>query len=156
MEAQLDFECRIHSWRPVAGVGAGARTFSRNGGMTLSHSCAATPVSDCRDRMRIALISAVLFLFMALGVVGLALRQPPVRFDEAVLVRVSPDHYEIAGKRFEGSLADQLDRYAKTTRKVSILIIGPDTVVRTRAQELDHLRANSNIRIATFTSRAAP
>lgn len=39
--------------------------------------------------MRIALISAILVLFMALGVVGLALRQPSVRFDEAVLVRVS-------------------------------------------------------------------
>jgi hypothetical protein len=109
-----------------------------------------------RGRMRIALISAVLFLFMALGVVGLALRQPPVRFDEAVLVRVSPDHYEIRGKRFEGSLADQLDRYAKTSRKVSILIIGPDAVVRSRAPELDHLRGNSNIRIAVFTSRVAP
>jgi hypothetical protein len=106
--------------------------------------------------MRIALISAVLFLFMALGVIGLALRQPSVRFDEAVLVRVSPDHYEIAGKRFEGSLADQLDRYAKTSRKVSILIIGPDTAVRARMQELDHLRGNANIRIATFTSRVTP
>jgi hypothetical protein len=106
--------------------------------------------------MRIALISAVLFLFMALGVIGLALRQPSVRFDEAVLVRVSPDHYEIAGKRFEGSLADQLDRYAKTSRRVSILIIGPDTVIRARAPELDHLRSNSNIRIATVTSRATP
>jgi hypothetical protein len=106
--------------------------------------------------MRIALMSAVLFLFMVLGVVGLALRQPPVRFDEAVFVRVSADHYEIAGKRFEGSLADQLDRYAKTSRKVSILIIGNDTVVRARAPELDHLRANSNIRIAVFTSHGAP
>jgi hypothetical protein len=106
--------------------------------------------------MRIALISAVLFLFMALGVVGLALRQPPVRFDEAVLVRVSPDHYEIAGRRFEGSLADELDRYAKTRRKVSILIIGADPVVRARLSELDHLRGNSNIRIVTFTSHAAP
>lgn len=105
--------------------------------------------------MRIALISAILVLSMALGVVGLALRQPSVRFDEAVLVRVSPDHYEIGGKRFEGSLADQLDRYAKTSRKVSILIIGPDTVVRARAPELDHLRGNSNIRIAVFTSRVA-
>jgi hypothetical protein len=106
--------------------------------------------------MRIALISAVLFLFMALGVVGLALRQPPVRFDEAVLVRVSPDHYDIAGKRFEGSLADQLDRYAKTRHKVSILLIGSDTVVRSREPELDHLRGNSNIRIATFTSHPSP
>jgi hypothetical protein len=106
--------------------------------------------------MRIALISAVLFLFMALGVVGLALRQPPVRFDEAVLVRVSPDHYEIAGRRFEGSLADELDRYVNTRRKVSILIVGPDPVVRARLSELDHLRSNSNIRIATFTSRTAP
>jgi hypothetical protein len=106
--------------------------------------------------MRIALISAVLFLFMALGVIGLALRQPSIRFDEAVFVRVSPDHYEIAGKRFEGSLADQLDRYANTSRKVSILIIGPDTVVRARAPELDHLRGHSNIRIAVFTSRVAP
>jgi hypothetical protein len=106
--------------------------------------------------MRIALISAVLFLFMALGVIGLALRQPPVRFDEAVFVRVSPDHYEIAGKRFEGSLADQLDRYAKTRRKVSILITGPDAVVRARTPELDHLRGNSNIRIALFTSHGVP
>ena len=106
--------------------------------------------------MRIALISAVLVLFMALGVVGLALRQPPVKFDEAVLVRVSPDHYEIAGKRFEGSLADQLDRYAMTGRKVSILLIGADTVVRGRAPELDHLRGNPNIRIAVITSHGAP
>jgi hypothetical protein len=106
--------------------------------------------------MRIALMSAVLFLFMALAVVGLALRQPPVRFDEAVLVRVAPDHYEIAGKRFEGSLADQLDRYAKTSRKVSILIIGRDTVVRARVSELQHLRGNANIRIAVFTSHATP
>jgi hypothetical protein len=106
--------------------------------------------------MRIALISAVLFLFMALGVVGLALRQPSVRFDEAVIVRVSPDHYEIAGKRFEGSLANQLDRYAKTSRKVSILIIGPDAVTRARAPELDHLRGNANIRIAVFPSHVVP
>jgi hypothetical protein len=106
--------------------------------------------------MRIALISAVLFLFMALGVVGLALRQPSVRFDEAVFVRVSPDHYEIAGKRFEGSLADQLDRYALTNRRVSILIIGADTVVKARAPELNHLRRNPHIHIAVFTSHVAP
>jgi hypothetical protein len=106
--------------------------------------------------MRIALISAVLFLFMALGVIGLALRQPPVRFDEAVFVRVAPDHYEIAGKRFEGSLADQLDRYARTNRKVSILIVGSDTVVKARAPELDHLRHNPNIHIAVFASHVAP
>jgi hypothetical protein len=107
--------------------------------------------------MRIALISAVLFLFMALGVIGLALRQPPVRFDEAVFVRVSRDHYEIAGKRFEGSLADQLGRYADTRSKVSILIIGPEAVVRARTSELERLRHNSNIRIADFVSpRATP
>jgi hypothetical protein len=102
--------------------------------------------------MRIALMSAVLFLFMALGVVGLALRQPPVRFDEAVLVRVAPDHYEIAGKRFQGSLAEQLDRYAKTRNKISILIIGTDAVIKARAPELDNLRRNPNIRIAIFAS----
>jgi hypothetical protein len=106
--------------------------------------------------MRIALISAVLFLFMALAVVGLALRQPPVRFDEAVFVRVSLDHYEIAGRRFEGSLADQLDRYAKTSRKVSILIVGSDTVVKARAPELDHLRRNRNVHIAFFASHVVP
>jgi len=106
--------------------------------------------------MRIALISSVLFLFMALGVVGLALRQPSVRFDEAVFVRVAPDHYEIAGKRFQGSLADQLDRYARTSRRVSILIIGSDTVVRAREPELDHLRRNPHIHIAVFTSRVQP
>jgi hypothetical protein len=105
--------------------------------------------------MRIALISAVLVLFMALGVVGLALRQPPVKFDVAVLVRVAPDHYEIAGKRFEGSLADQLDRYAMTGRKVSILLIGSDTVVRAREPELSRLRSNPNIRIAVVTSHGA-
>jgi hypothetical protein len=106
--------------------------------------------------MRIALISAVLFLFMALGVVGLALRQPPVRFDEAVFVRVAPDHYVIAGKRFEGSLADQLDHYAKTRSKVSILIVGADTVIKARAPELDVLRRNPNIHIAVFASDVAP
>jgi hypothetical protein len=106
--------------------------------------------------MRIALISAVLFLFMALGVVGLALRQPSVRFDEAVFVRVSPDHYEIAGKRFEGSLADQLDRYALANHRLSILIIGSDAVVKARAPELDHLRHNPHIHIGVFTSHAAP
>jgi hypothetical protein len=106
--------------------------------------------------MRIALISAALFLFMALAVVGLALRQPSVRFDESVLVRLSPDHYEIAGKRFEGSLADQFDRYAKNGQKISILLIGSDAVVRAREPELDHLRGHSNIRIAVFTSRAVP
>jgi hypothetical protein len=105
--------------------------------------------------MRIALISAVLFLFMALGVVGLALRQPPVRVDEAVFVRVSRDHYEIAGKRFDGSLADQLDRYALTTRKVSILVVGADAVIKARARELDHLRRNPNIHIAVFASHVA-
>ncbi len=105
--------------------------------------------------MRIALISGVLVLFMALGVVGLALRQPPVKFDEAVLVRVAPDHYEIAGKRFEGSLADQLDRYAMTGKKVSILLIGSDSVVRAREPELSRLRTNPNIRIAIMTSHGA-
>jgi hypothetical protein len=103
--------------------------------------------------MRITLIAAVAIVFMSLGVVGLALRQPSVRFDEAVLVRVSPDHYEIGGKRFGGSLADQLDRYASTTRKISIVIIGSETVVRARAPELDHLRGNSNIHIAEVTPR---
>jgi hypothetical protein len=106
--------------------------------------------------MRIALISAVLFLFMALGVVGLALRQPPVRFDEAVFVRVSPDHYEIAGKRFEGSLANQLDRYAGTNRRVSISIIGSESVVKARAPELDHLRGNPHVHITVFVSQVAP
>jgi hypothetical protein len=86
----------------------------------------------------------------------LALRQPPVRFDEAVLVRVSSDHYVIAGKRFEGSLADQLDRYAKTSRRVSILMVGSESVLRARAPELDHLRGNSHIRIAVFASHGAP
>ena len=105
--------------------------------------------------MRIALISAVLFLFMALGVVGLALRQPPVRFDEAVFVRVSPDH-EIAGKRFEGSLANQLDRYAGTNRRVSISIIGSESVVKARAPELDHLRGNPHVQITVFVSQVAP
>jgi hypothetical protein len=103
--------------------------------------------------MRIALMAGVAIVFMALGVVGLALRQPSVRFDEAVLVRVSPNHYEIAGKRFDGSLADQLDRYANTNRKISIVIIGSESVVRARAPELDHLRGNSNIHIATVASR---
>jgi hypothetical protein len=106
--------------------------------------------------MRIALTSAVLFLFMVLGVVGLALRQPSIRFDEAVFVRVSPDHYEIAGKRFEGSLAGQLDRYAGTSRKVSILIVGSDAVIKARAPELDNLRRNPHIHIAVFASHAAP
>jgi hypothetical protein len=103
--------------------------------------------------MRIALIGAVAIVFMALGVVGLALRQPSVRFDEAVLVRVSADHYEIGGKLFNGSLADQLDRYAVTSRRVSIVIIGSETAIRARARELDHLRGKSNIHIATVTSR---
>ena len=105
-----------------------------------------------RGPMRIALTSAVLFIFMALGVIGLALRQPAVRFDEAVFVRVAPDHYEIAGKRFEGSMADQLDRYAMTNRRVSILIIGADAVIKARAPELDHLRRNPHIHIAVFAS----
>jgi hypothetical protein len=81
------------------------------------------------------------------------LRQPSVRFDEAVLVRVFANYYEIAGKRFDGSLADQLDRYADTRRKISIVIIGSETVIRARAPELDHLRGNLNIHIATIASR---
>jgi len=103
--------------------------------------------------MRIALTGAVLLLFMALGIIGLALRQPSVRFDEVVFVRVSSDHYEIAGKRFEGSLADQLDRYIGTSRKVSIMIIGSDAVIRARAPELDHLRHNPHIHIALSASQ---
>lgn len=91
---------------------------------------------------------------MVLGVVGLALRQPSVRFDEAVLVRVFPDHYEIAGRRFYGSLADQLDRYADTSRKVSIVIMGPENVVRTRLPELDRLKGNSNIHIGSPFARS--
>jgi len=109
-----------------------------------------------RGRMRIALMSAVLFIFMALGVVGLGLRQPTVRFDEAIFVRVSPDHYEIAGKRFDGSLADQLDRYALTNRRVSILIIGADNVIKARSPELNHLRRNPHIHIAVFSSHVTP
>jgi hypothetical protein len=104
--------------------------------------------------MRIALIGAVAIVFMALGVVGLVLRQPSVRFDEAVLVRVSANHYEIGGKLYDGSLADQLDRYANTSRKISIVIFGSDSVVRARAPELDHLRGKANIHIATVTSGA--
>ncbi|HEX4210425.1 MAG TPA: hypothetical protein VHY56_08535 [Candidatus Binataceae bacterium] len=103
--------------------------------------------------MRTALIAAIAIVFMSLGVVGLALRQPSVRFDEVVLVRVSPDHYEIGGKRFDGSLADQLDRYANSSHKISIVIIGSEPGVRARAAELDHLRGNSNIHIAAVTPR---
>jgi hypothetical protein len=99
--------------------------------------------------MRIALMAAVAMVLMALGAIGLALRQPTIRFDEVILVRVYPNYYEIAGKRFEGSLADQLDRYADTQRKTSIVIIGADSATRARAPELDHLRKNSNIHIAT-------
>ncbi len=70
---------------------------------------------------------------------------------QTVRVRVFADHFEMDGKRFEGSLATQLDRYADSKGVVSIFIVGDAEVVEARMPELAHLSGKPNIRLQIGT-----
>jgi hypothetical protein len=75
--------------------------------------------------------------------------------EEIVRVKVFSDHYEIDGTRYDGALSAQLDRYADSSQRVAIVLMGSDPDVKARLPELAHLSRNSNVSISTITMRVA-
>lgn len=76
--------------------------------------------------------------------------------EERVVVVVYTDHYEIGGRRFEGPLSGQLDRYTDVKHIVSIHLTGDFTVVSSRISELRPLMGKPNIKMAWISQPERP
>jgi hypothetical protein len=76
--------------------------------------------------------------------------------EERVVVAVYADHYDIGGRRFEGPLSGQLDRFADVKHTVSIHLTGDPAVVSARIPELGHLMDKANIKMAWISEPKRP
>jgi hypothetical protein len=102
--------------------------------------------------MRRLLIFAAVGFPLVLGAVFLV-PKPTSKFDDVVRVNVFLDHYDIGGHRFSGSLMEQLGKYGGKHERVLITLIGSDSDVTARLNEIGKLKGNGNIKIETITFR---
>jgi hypothetical protein len=102
--------------------------------------------------MRRLLIFAAVGLPLVLGAVYLV-PKPASKFDDVVRVKVFLDHYDIDGHRFSGSLMEQLGKYGEKHQRVLITLMGSDSDVTARLDEIANLRGKENIKIETITYR---
>ena len=68
--------------------------------------------------------------------------------DVEINVGVFPDHYEVDGVRFDGSLGPHFERYATTTSRVQINLEGDNDVIDSRLLELSRVMNNPNVHVA--------
>jgi precorrin-6B methylase 1 len=97
--------------------------------------------------MRVSATIAAILVVVGLIATGAYFWRGGKRDVESISVAVFSDHYEIAGARFEGSLAALLDRYADPDRMVSILFSGDPAVVNARVSEERQHIGRRNVRL---------
>jgi hypothetical protein len=102
--------------------------------------------------MRRLLIFAAIGFPLVLGAVYFAPKSKS-KFDHVVRVNVFLDHYDIDGHRFSGSLMEQLGKYGERQGRVLITLIGGDSDVTARINEIGSLKGKANIKIETITYR---
>jgi hypothetical protein len=72
---------------------------------------------------------------------------------QTIRVNVFPDHYVIDGRRYDGPLSGQLDKYANSQQRVWIILSGSDPDIAARLPELAHLNGNPSVSISVVTMR---
>jgi hypothetical protein len=100
--------------------------------------------------MRATVLPTALALAIVGGTAGCAKPHTNV---QAVRVNVFSDHYEIDGQSYHGPLSAQLDKYAHSSQRISIVLNGSNADVQARLPELARLSGNSNVSVAVVTMR---
>jgi hypothetical protein len=108
--------------------------------------------------MRIFILIAVAIALVSVGMAFNARLNQSSKQDaeERVFVVVYADHYDIDGRRFEGPLSGQLDRYIEVKHTVSIHLRGDPKVVSSRIPEIAHLTGKPNIKMAWISEPERP